>query len=300
MTRRLGGVLAPVVTPFDAESGEIAPVAFRANVRAHLEHGLAGVVLAGSTGEAPLLDDGERRQLVEWARTVVPDDRWLIVGSGAESTRGTIARTRDAAERGADAALVLPPHYFGAAMTSEALATHYRRVADASPIPLLLYNMPKYTHLTLDPGLVHELATHGNVAGMKDSAGDLKLLGAYLGAASDRFAVLTGHGGALYAALSMGATGGILAVSLIAGSRAAEVYSAFAAGDMARAGAAQELITPLNKEIVGGMGVPGVKAALDALGLHGGAPRPPLLPLPATQRERVAALLARAGEALAA
>ncbi|HEX6533410.1 MAG TPA: dihydrodipicolinate synthase family protein [Gemmatimonadaceae bacterium] len=300
MTRRLGGVLAPVATPFDAESGEIAPVAFRANVRAHLARGLAGVVLAGSTGEAPLLDQGERRQLVEWARTVVPDDRWLVVGTGAESTRGTIARSRDAAERGADAVLVLPPHYFGAAMTSEALAAHYRRVADASPVPVLLYNMPKYTHLTLDPGLVHELATHGNVAGMKDSGGDLKLLGAYLGAASDRFAVLTGHGGTLYAALSMGATGGILAVSLFAGALAAEVYTAFAAGDTARAGAAQEILTPLNKEIVGGMGVPGVKAALDAVGLHGGAPRPPLLPLPAAQRERVAALIARLGEARAA
>ncbi|HEU4640883.1 MAG TPA: dihydrodipicolinate synthase family protein [Gemmatimonadaceae bacterium] len=299
MSKRLAGVLGPVVTTFDAETGDLAPVAFRANLRAHVAQGLAGVVLCGSTGEAPLLDDAERARLVEWARDVVPGDRWLIAGTGAESTRGTIARSRDAAERGADAVLVLPPHFFGAAMTAEALATHYRRVADASPVPVLLYNMPKYTHLTLDPGLVHELSGHGNVVGMKDSSGDLKQLGAYLGAQSDRFAVLTGNGGTLYAALEMGARGGILAVALFAGALAVEVYTARERGELARAGRAQERLQSLNKEIVAGLGVPGVKAAMDAMGLHGGAPRPPLLPLREQKRERVAELLARSGAASA-
>lgn len=300
MTRRLAGVLGPVVTTFDPETGDLAPVAFRANLRAHFAQGCSGVLLGGSTGEAPLLDDAERRRLVEWARDVVPDDRWLIAGTGAESTRGTIARTREAAERGADAVLVIPPHFFGAAMTAEALVAHYRHVADASPVPVLLYNMPKYTHLTLDPGLVHELAVHGNVAGMKDSSGDLKLLGAYLGAQSERFTVLTGNGGSLYAALEMGARGGILAVALFAGSLAVEVYTAYASGELARAGRAQEPLQALNKGIVAGLGVPGVKSALDAMGLHGGAPRSPLLPLRAPQRAQVVEMLARAGAARAA
>jgi 4-hydroxy-2-oxoglutarate aldolase len=166
-------------------------------------------------------------------------------------------------------------------------------------VPVLLYNMPRYTHLVLDPGLVHELSGHGNVVGMKDSSGDLKQLGAYLGAQSDRFTVLTGNGGTLYAALEMGARGGILAVALFAGALAVEVHAARAAGAMARAGRAQERMAALNKEIVAGLGVAGVKAAMDAVGLHGGAPRPPLLPLRGPKREQVAELLARSGAASA-
>jgi 4-hydroxy-2-oxoglutarate aldolase len=300
MTKLLSGVLAPVVTTFDSETGDVAPVAFRANVRAHLAEGLAGVVIAGSTGEAALLDEDERRRLVEWGRDVVPEDRWLVVGVGAESTRQCIARARDAAERGADAVLVVAPHYYGPAMTSEALAAHYRQVADASPVPVLLYNIPKYMHFALEPGLVHEMASHGNIVGIKDSSGDLKLLGAYLGAQRDGFAVLTGHGGSLYAALEMGARGGILAVSLFAGALAVEICSAFAAGETARAGRAQEAMKPLAKEIVASLGVAGVKAAMDIVGLHGGAPRSPLLPVRPAEREHVAELLRVAGPARAA
>ncbi|MBX6333648.1 MAG: dihydrodipicolinate synthase family protein, partial [Gemmatimonadaceae bacterium] len=221
----LGGVIAPVVTPFDAERDEIRGDAFRANLRAHLAQGLAGVLVTGSTGEAALLDDTERRQLVEWARAVVPEDRWLLAGVGSESTRQTIARARDAAERGADAVLVVAPHYYGPAMTTDALAAHYRRVADASPVPVLLYNIPKYMHFALSPELVHALAAHGNIVGIKDSAGDLERLGGYLEAQSAHFTVLTGHAGTVYAALEMGAKGGILAVSLFAGALTLELWS---------------------------------------------------------------------------
>jgi 4-hydroxy-2-oxoglutarate aldolase len=300
MARTLSGIIGPVVTPFDMETGDVAPVAFRANLRAHVAQGLAGVVIAGSTGEAALLDEDERRRLVEWGRDVVPDDRWLIVGAGAESTRQCIVRARDAAERGADAVLVVAPHYYGPAMTPEALVAHYRQVADASPIPVLLYNIPKYTHFVLEPGLVHELASHGNIVGIKDSSGDLKLLGSYLDAQRDGFAVFTGHAGSLYAALEMGVRGGILAVSLFAGALTTEICSAFATGDLARAGRAQEALKPLAKEIVAGLGVAGIKAAMDMVGLHGGAPRMPLLPLRPAQREQVAELLRAAGPARAA
>jgi 4-hydroxy-2-oxoglutarate aldolase len=296
----LGGVIAPVVTPFDAERDEILADAFRANLRAHLAQGLAGVLVTGSTGEAALLDDAERRQLVEWARAVVPDDRWLLVGVGSESTRQTVARARDAAERGADAVLVVAPHYYGPAMTTDALAAHYRRVADASPVPVLLYNIPKYMHFALEPELVHALAAHGNIVGIKDSAGDLERLGGYLEAQSARFTVLTGHAGTVYAALEMGAKGGILAVSLFAGALTLELWSAFVAGDYARAGRAQDRLRPLGKEIVADLGVAGIKCAMDFIGLQGGAPRPPLLPVREDGRRRIAALLQGAGVARAA
>jgi 4-hydroxy-2-oxoglutarate aldolase len=300
MTKVLGGVLGPVVTTFDDTTGDLAAVPFRANIRAHLDAGLSGVVIAGSTGEAALLEEHERHRLLEWARAIVPDDRWLIAGIGAESTRLTIRRAHEAAERGADAALVVAPHYYGAQMTPEALAAHFRQVADESPLPIILYNIPKYTHFPLAAGLVHELASHENVTGIKDSSGDLTQLGGYLDAQSDRFTVLTGSGAGLYPALEMGARGGILAVGLFAAPVSVSVCRAFASGDMAAAGRAQERLAPLARTVVSELGVAGVKAALDLVGLTGGHVRAPLLPLRGTARERVAELMRAAGLSRAA
>jgi 4-hydroxy-2-oxoglutarate aldolase len=284
--KRLAGILAPVVTTFD-ERDELARAPFSANIRAHLAAGLAGVVVAGSTGEAALLDDEERRALVVWAREDVPGDRWLIVGVGSESTRQSVRRTKEAAERGADAVLVVAPHYYGSAMTPPALRAHYARVADASPVPVVLYNIPKYMHFALAPELVAELAEHGNIVGVKDSSGDAALLAGYLGAQSHAFSVLTGSAGGLAAALAAGARGGVLAVSLFAPELALEVLRDGGMGE----GAAQSALVPLAREIVGTLGVPGVKAALDLSGLHGGPVRPPLLPLADPERRRVAGLL---------
>ncbi len=300
MTKTLAGVLGPVITTFDETTGELAAIPFRANVRAHLDAGLTGVVVAGSTGEAALLEEHERLRLVEWARAIVPDERWLIVGIGGESTRLTVRRAQEAAERGADAVLVVAPHYYGAQMTPEALATHFRRLADQSPLPVILYNIPKYVHFPLAAGLVHELAAHENVVGIKDSSGDLAQLGAYLDAQSERFTVLTGSGSGLYPAMEMGARGGILAVGLFAAPISVSLWRAFTSGDMAAAGRAQERLVPLARTIVGELGVAGVKAALDFVGLAGGPTRPPLLALRARERDRVAELLRAAGLARAA
>lgn len=300
--KTFAGVIAPVVTPFDATTGDLAPDAFRGNLRAHFAHGVTGVLLCGSTGEAALLDESERDRLVEWARPLVADEHWLLSGVGGESTRQTIARAKRAAERGADAVMVVAPHYYGSAMTVDALGAHYRAVADASPVPVLLYNIPKYMHFALDAGLVRELAAHPNIVGLKDSSGDLDLLRGYLASQGETFSVLTGNGGTFLPALELGATGGILAVSLLAGELSVAVWRAVQAGERARAAALQGRLTPLSNEIVGGMGVPGVKAAMDHVGsgLTGGHPRPPLLPASAAQRQRIAALLEAARAALAA
>jgi 4-hydroxy-2-oxoglutarate aldolase len=300
MTKVLAGVLGPVVTTFDDVTGDLAAVPFRANLRAHLDAGMSGIVVAGSTGEAALLEEHERHRLLEWARAIVPDEKWLLAGVGAESTRLTIRRAREAAERGADAVLVVAPHYYGGEMTPEALATHFRHVADASPVPIILYNIPKYVHFSLAPGLVQELASHGNVVGIKDSSGDLAQLGVYLDAQSERFAVLTGSGAGLYASLEMGARGGVLAVALFAAPVTVALCRAFASGDAGAAGRAQERLVPLARTIVGQLGVPGVKAALDLVGLAGGRVRSPLLPLRAAARERVSELLRSAGLSRAA
>ena len=286
----LDGILAPVVTPF-SDSGEVDGDAFVANLQAHLSAGLHGVVVAGSTGEAALLDEYERARLVELARATVPAERTLLVGTGAESTRAVIARNRMAAERGADGVLVVAPHYYGDAMTPEALREHYLRVADASPVPVLLYTIPKYMHFALPADVVAVLARHENIVGMKDSSGDATLLRGYLASQSDAFKVLTGSGVLLSEALSLGAHGAILAVALFAPALSLDAFRAVGGAGGATDGGAQTRLTPLAARIVGGMGVAGVKAALDAVGLHGGRPRAPLRPLAPAALETLRSLM---------
>lgn len=289
---RLRAVLTPVVTPFDRRTGDLDRDAFEENVRAHLAAGVSGIVVSGSTGEAALLDENERQSLVRWSRAVVPSDRVLIAGAGSESTRSSVRLARQAADEGADAVIVVAPHYYGeSAMTSDALIAHYARIADESPVAVVLYNIPRYMHYALPPAVVHELARHENVVAIKDSSGDLGLLEGYLVAQSDRFHVLTGHGGSFASALRLGARGGILAVSAFAADLSLGIYDTFVRGDGARLDAAQQRLAPLASEIVGRLGVAGVKAALDQMGMAGGPPRLPLLPLSASQRQHVADLL---------
>ena len=283
-----------MTTPFK-ENGDLDRAAFEHNVRAHMKQGLHGVVVAGSTGEAALLDEREREQLAEWARPHVGGDRLLIAGAGAESTRAAVRYADRAAERGVDAVLVVAPHYFGSAMTHDALRAHYLRIADESPVPVILYNIPKYMHFRLAQPLVQELAKHENVAGIKDSSGDRDSLTEYLTAQSDTFTTITGSGQIWGTALQMGARAGILAVALFAPALALSVFEAHARKDATTADALQARLTPLAKVIVGELGIAGVKAALDAVGLGGGPPRAPLLPLGRGDLDRVRQLL-RAAE----
>jgi 4-hydroxy-2-oxoglutarate aldolase len=269
--RALHGIFAPVVTPFQAGTEDLDLDGFRANCRAHLADGLAGLVVAGSTGEAALLDEGERAALVAAAREVAPADRLVIAGTGAESTRQCLVRCRAARDAGADAVLVVAPHYYANAMTLEALRAHYQRVAEASPLPVILYNIPKYMHFALPAELVAELAVHPNVVGIKDSSGDAAMLAGFLAAQSETFTVLTGSGAGLHGALQAG--------------------GAHAAGDATAAAAGQAILTPLAQVIVAKLGVPGVKYAMERVGRVGGAPRLPLLPLDAVGRAEVDALL---------
>lgn len=294
--------MVPITTPFDAHTGEVAPVALRENARALLDAGVDGIVAAGSTGEAALLSEQEYHQLIGWLRDVVPDDKWLLAGAGKESTRASVAACHAASEEGADAVLVRPPAYYGPTLPPQALVDHFRHVADESPLPVLLYNIPKYTHVTLPDTLFAALVEHRNIVGAKDSSGDLKLFAAYR-AAAPAWAMLIGSGHRYYAALELGAVGGILAVACYAAPLAVRVGQAFDAGDRAAAGAGQEVLTPLHTDIVQKFGVPGVKAAMDAAGLAGGPVRAPLADLLEADRSRVALLvteaLAGAGSSMA-
>jgi len=287
MSVNLRGVFAPVVTTFSAENGEVDVKSYEANVAAHLAAGLHGIVVTGSTGEAALLDANERAVLVEATRRVTPSDKAVIVGTGAESTRTCLAQTREAARRGADAVLVVAPHYYGSAMTNAALHAHYLRVADESPVPVMLYTIPKYMHFALEASLVAELAKHENIIGMKDSSGNRDLWVGYMQSQSPSFAVLTGNAQMFHHAMATGGTGGILAAALFAPAIALDIFDSVRRGDDAAAAAAQARFTPMGAKIVAELGVPGVKAALDRLGLVGGPVRLPLMPLDDSQREVV-------------
>lgn len=288
----LSGAFLPVTTPFDPVTGDVDVVAFRANLRAWFEHPVAGVLIAGSTGESVLLEEAEGRALVEAASDLVPDGATVIMGTGAESTRRAVRLAREAAEAGADAVLVSPPAYYKGAMTPEVLARHYGAVADASPVPVIVYQVPlRMSTLDLPTGLVAELSRHENIVGIKDSRGKLELVGELVEQCADDFQVLVGSGALLYGALETGAVGGIVAVGLMATAEAAGIYTRFRDGDAAGAGRLQERIAPVHNGIVGGMGVPGIKAALDLLGRAGGPPRPPLAPASDDRRAQIRAIL---------
>lgn len=293
-TKILSGLMVPAITPF-TPGGDLDRSAFSANLRAHLSLGMSGVLVAGSSGEAALLDDTERGTLFKWAREVIPSDKWLLAGIGAESTRQTINRANVAHAEGADAVLVVAPHYYLKRTNEAALSAHYNAIADASPLPVMLYNIPVYAHLVLQPSLIHEMAKHPNVIGMKDSAGNLPMLAEYLTASSDKFRVLTGSGGTAVAALKAGAAGAILAIALFAGPAAVAMHAAQVAGDDVTAAALQMKLAPLASDIGGALGPAGIKAAMDAVGLSGGAPRSPLQPLTDEERAVVRARLETAG-----
>lgn len=290
---KLSGIYAPITTPFD-QSGDLSAAAVSSNCRALIAAGLDGIVVAGSTGEAALLDEREREALLASVRSAVPGKQ-VLMGIGAESTRQSIARAKAAAAGGADAALCVAPHYYGYGATPDAaLKAHYVAIADASPIPVVLYSIPKYMHFALSSPLVAELATHKNIVGIKDSSGDMTILNGYMPAQSESFSVITGNGAQFLNGLRAGARGGILAVSIFAPTLSRTVFDSHKNGNAAAADAAQELLAPLAMEIVGRMGIPGVKAAADLVGLAGGEVRMPLVDLDAAGKSRVATLLATA------
>jgi len=284
------GVFPPITTPFDRASGDIAALPFRQNIERLLAAGVSGIVVSGSTGEAALLDADEQRRLVEIARDTMTDGAWLIAGTGGESTRETIALTRAAAAAGADAVLVRPPSYFSAAASPATLVTHFRAVADASPVPVLIYNIPKYTHISLAPGLLQQLAGHERIIGVKDSSGDAKNVAAYREAVP-QWTIVVGGASLLLTALELGCQGGIVGVACFHPGLCVQLLREFEQGHRDAAGALQERITPLDKEIIAKLGPAGVKAAMDAVGLYGGPVRAPLAPLSDNDRERVSALV---------
>ena len=268
-------MLLPFPTPFDAQ-GELDLDSLRSNVARWNATGVAGYVALGSTGERVHLDEDESLRVIDAAREAVPRDLLFVVGVGQHSTRATIREARRAAEAGADALLVITPHFYKGAMTQAALAEHYERVADSSPAPVVVYSIPQNTGVTLAPETGARLARHGNIVGLKESSGDVVAFVEMLRVVDERFAMLTGHGSAFHAALSSGARGAILAVACCVPRFCVALMRAVEAGDHERARTMQRKLVPLARAVTTRFGIGGLKVALDAAGYRGGTVRAPL------------------------
>ncbi len=273
-------------TVFGAD-GRVDAGAIRANVRFWMTTDLVGVLALGSNGEAPMLDDDECQAVVEAARIEMPAGRTLLAGTGRESTVQTITASKRAAKAGADAVLVRTPMFFKGSMTAEALVGHYRAVADASPVPVVLYNMPSVTGVTLTPAIVEKLLTQGNIIGIKETSVELERLGQFAAAAPAGFTVLCGAAPVIYPALVSGAGGGILAAACVVPQLCTAIFSLTRAGKHGEALALQQKITPLARLVTSVHSIAGLKAAMEIAGHHGGVPRLPMQPLSAAARTEI-------------
>ena len=290
----LNGILPPIATPFD-KKGNIAHEELSRNVARLSQTGIRGVLVLGSNGEYPYLSEAEKREAIKTVVTATPVDMVVMVGSGCESTRETIRLTRDCAALGAHAALVVTPCYYGGKMTPAALEDHFVQVADHAPIPVLLYNVPKFTNINIDLATILKLSCHPNIVGIKDSSGNVAQLGEILARTEDEFQVLVGTAGALYAALALGCTGGILALANVAPRECVQIQNLLSQGHVKQARDLQLRMLPVNRAVTATFGIAGLKAASDMVGYFGGEPRSPLRPLDETARAELRQILETAG-----
>lgn len=284
------GVYAPVPTPFTTDDAFDAK-RFRVALARWVASPLTGVVVLGSNGEAPYLDEDESDRVIATARDAMPVGRPLIIGTGRESTRATIAATTRAASLGADAVIVRTPGFFKLQMSTETFVQHYTAVADASPVPVLLYNFTALTGVNIGADAVAVLARHPNIVGIKESGGDPAQIADFVAAGGPGFTVFAGSATSFYASLCVGAGGGILALSCVLPDACVRLFDLVQRGAYDDARALQRQLAPLSRQLGNRYGVPGLKAALQLVGCDAGEPRPPLRPLDASGRAAIEAAL---------
>jgi 4-hydroxy-2-oxoglutarate aldolase len=279
----LSGIYPPIATPF--KNDEVDYAGLSRNVTRWMSTGLRGLLALGSNGEAASVDEDEAERIIATVREGVPRDRVLLAGTGRQSTRAAIAATKRAAKAGADAVLVLTPFYFKAQMTPDALWDHYRAIADASPVPVLLYNFTSVTGLNMTPDTVAALSAHPNITGLKDSNGDIAQVAGVVSRVPAGFTVLVGSAATLYPAMVVGAAGGIVAVANVVPDVCVQLYDLVRAGRHDEARALQRKLTPLANAVTAGYSIAGLKVAMDIAGYVGGGVRRPLRPAKPEARE---------------
>jgi len=288
----LQGIFPPIPTPF--ENGHSAPSRLEENIAKWNDTGLSGYLVLGSNGEAPMLSEAEKMELVRVARQAIPAGKILLVGSGLESTDATSVLTYRLADLGADAALVLTPSYYRDLITPDALRRHFEAIAEASPVPILIYNVPKFTGVNVTVDVVVNLSQHTNIIGMKDSGGNLGQLIELREKLPSTFQLLIGTDSVLLGGLAHGLRGAILALANVAPRECVELFNAVEDEKWDVAQALANRLAPIGRAVTTRFGVPGLKAALDELGYFGGEPRPPLLPVTEKMREEIRLILQKA------
>lgn len=286
----LGGVYPALTTPFAAD-GEVSLADVKYNIDRYNSTGIAGFVVLGSTGESVLLSRNEMDDVLTTVRDAAGQGKRLIAGTGAESTQDTIERTKRAAELGYHFALVKTPHYYKPAYKPEVLIAHYRRVADASPIPVLLYSVPIFTGVTLEAPEVGALAEHPNIVGIKESSGHVMRVAEIVSACPADFQILTGSAGTMLAALTVGAKGAILALGSALPEMCVTLYDLYRNGEIDKARALQNTLLKASKVVQSEHAIAGIKFVMDQRGYHGGIPRQPLVPLSDAYKQRILDLL---------
>lgn len=292
--RPIRGILPPMITPF-RKNGQVDYDAFGRNIEKWNETPLGGYLVLGSNSEAAYLTEQEKLKLTQLTVKTARKGRFVLAGTGLESTRETIRLTNKAAELGARAALVLTPCYYGGQMTDNALIRHFTEVADAADIPILIYNVPKFTHLNISVEAVRVLSRHTKIIGMKDSRGDIPQLEAFLKAAPREFNLIVGSASILYPALALGIKAGILALANCAPSQCAEIQKLYDKSEREKAKDLQARMFPVNKAITETYGIAGLKYASTLMGYEGGSVRSPLLPLDRDGEIDIRQIMERAG-----
>jgi 4-hydroxy-2-oxoglutarate aldolase len=288
----LKGIFPPITTPFI--DGKVAYDQLADNIAKWNRTGLKGYVAFGSNGEYVYLSEEEKLEVVRTVVQSAAPGMKVIAGTGCESTWQTIQLTNACARLGAHAALVVTPFYYGGRMNEAALFRHFTAVADQAAIPILIYNVTKFTHINVGAGLVARLSQHPNIIGIKDSNGNVSSLGEMVSAVDRDFSVLVGTAGALFGALALGAVGGVLALANVAPQACVQILDQVAQGRIEAARSLQLRMLPVNTALTATYGVPGLKAALDMLGYFGGEPRPPLLPASENERSAIREILKKA------
>jgi len=279
-----------VTTPF-SKDGVVDLSSLRSNLDRWSQTGISGYVLLGSTGERVHLDESEYLRVIEDARARVSADAAFIVGAGQQSTIGTIEEIAKAAAAGADAVLVITPNYYRSAITQDALISFYTAVADAVPVPVLLYSMPALTGIKIEPETVARLSEHANIVGVKDSSNDIAGFKQTVDLCPAEFAVMSGNGTVFLDALEAGATGAILAVGCVVPELCVEIFRLCRSGEVEQARVLQHSMTPLATAVTTRFGIGGLKAALDLAGYRGGEVRAPLQAPNENARAEIVSLL---------
>ncbi|MBN2568322.1 MAG: dihydrodipicolinate synthase family protein [Deltaproteobacteria bacterium] len=286
------GVIPPMITPFK-ENGDVDYDAHRHNMELWNESELDGYLVLGSNSEAAYLTEDEKIEMLKVTVRKARKGRIILAGTGMESTRETINLTKKAADAGADAVLVLTPFYYSDKMNDEALISFFSQVADNVTIPVLIYNVTKFTHINISARAVAKLSEHPNIIGMKDSSGNIPQLVTFKSVAAEDFNLIVGTASAWYPALTLGVKAGIMALANITPGGCTQVQNAYERGDYEEACKIYERLFPVNTAITNTYGVAGLKYAANLLGYKGGFVRSPLLPVNEEEKSKIRGILQR-------